>query len=122
MNTVQIAGQLGRDMELKKVGEETVGVFSIADSQGKAKEAIWWNCSLWGSRSELLQKYLVKGTHVTVFGALTERSYVSKEGENKKFQEVRVSNVQLQGKSGNQSESDRPQSNKFSGVDEDLPF
>jgi single-strand DNA-binding protein len=98
MNILTIAGQLGKDAEIKYLNNgDPVASFSVADSQGKDKSTIWWRCSLFGKRAESLAPYLMKGQAVTVTGTLTEREYTDKDGMQKKAQEVRVNDVALQG-------------------------
>ena len=98
MNIVTIAGQLGKDAEIKYLNNgDPICNFSVADSQGKDKSTIWWRCSLFGKRADSLSQYLVKGQAVTVTGTLTEREYTDKDGTQKKAQEVRVNDVALQG-------------------------
>ena len=137
MNSISISGNLGKDAELRVIPSgESVCQFSVADSQGKDKPSIWWRCSLWGKRAESLSGYLLKGQQVTVIGQVTEREY-TKDGETKKAMEIRVTDVALQGKSANQSDSQpqrpaaprpaaRPpapaQSSGFDDMDNDLPF
>lgn len=98
MNVITVAGQLGKDAELKYMPNgDPICNFSVADSQGKDKPTIWWRCSLFGKRADSLSQYLVKGQAVTVTGTLTEREYTDKDGAQKKAQEVRVTDVALQG-------------------------
>jgi len=97
MNSVQITGNLGRDAELKNLGDSVVCSFSVGDSQGRDKPTIWWNCSLWGKRGESLAQYLVKGQQVTVFGSVSEREWTDKEGQTRKSMELKVNDVALQG-------------------------
>jgi single-strand DNA-binding protein len=107
MNSITVAGQLGRDAEIKYMANgDPVCSFSVADSQGRDKPTIWWRCTLWGKRAESLAPYLVKGQSVTVTGTLTEREYTDNEGAQKKAQEVRVNDVALQG--GRREESAAP--------------
>ena len=74
MNNITIAGSLGRDAELKHLSSgDSICNFSIADSQGRDKPTIWWNCSLFGKRADSLAQYLTKGQAVTVSGSVTER-------------------------------------------------
>lgn len=97
MNNISIAGNLGRDAELRWLPNgDAVCNFTVADSQGKDKEAIWWRCTLYGKRADSLSPYLKKGAQVTVAGNVTERSY-EKDGEQKKAMEIRVSDIALQG-------------------------
>lgn len=98
MNSITVAGQLGKDAEIKYLNNgDPVASFSVADSQGRDKPTIWWRCSLFGKRAESLAPYLVKGQSVTVTGTLTEREYTDKDGAQKKAQDVRVNDVALQG-------------------------
>ena len=98
MNNITIAGQLGRDAEVRQMPNgDPVANFSVADSQGREKPTIWWNCQLFGKRAESLAQYLTKGTSVTVSGNVTQRSYTDKNGVEKVSTEIRVADVALQG-------------------------
>lgn len=98
MNVITITGTLGRDMEQRAMPNgDPVGNFSVADSQGRDKPAIWWNCQLFGKRVAALAPYLLKGQQVTVAGNVTEREWTDKEGNKRKQMEIRVSDLALQG-------------------------
>jgi single-strand DNA-binding protein len=131
MNNITVAGQLGKDSELKQVGQDQVLSFSVADSQGREKPTIWWNCQLWGKRATSLQQYLTKGQAVTVTGSVSQRTYTDKNGQEKVSQDVRVNDVALQG--GKRDETPRqaapqrqqaqqPQDSGFDDLPDDLPF
>jgi len=108
MNNITVAGQLGRDSEIKYLSSgDAVCNFSVADSQGKVKPTIWWNCQLFGKRAESLGKYLMKGQSVTVSGTLSEREWTDKDGNKRKQMDLRVNDVALQG--GQRQSSDIPQ-------------
>jgi single-strand DNA-binding protein len=98
MNSITIVGGLGRDAELKYLNNgDPICNFSVADSQGRDKGTIWWNCTLFGKRGEALAQYLTKGQSVTVVGSVTEREWQDKEGNKRKSMDVRVSEIALQG-------------------------
>ena len=98
MNFLTIAGNIGRDAETRYLPDGTpVASFSLADSQGRDKPTIWWNCSLFGKRAESLSPYLLKGGQVTVCGTVTEREWADKDGAKRKSMDVRVQDVALQG-------------------------
>jgi len=98
MNSITIAGTLGRDAEQRFLPNgDAVSSFSVADSQGRDKPTTWWSCSMFGKRSEALHKYLVKGQSVTVVGSVTEREFTDKNGQQRKVMDVRVNDVALQG-------------------------
>lgn len=131
MNNITVAGQLGRDAEVRYLPNgDAVANFSVADSQGKDKPTIWWNCQLFGKRAESLSQYLVKGQAVTVSGNVTQRTYTDKQGVEKVSTDIRVSDVALQG--GKREESPARQaparpaqpkaSGGFSDMDQDIPW
>ena len=97
MNSISISGNLGKDCETKQVGDNAVCSFSVADSQGRDKPSIWWNCQLWGKRGESLAPYLTKGQQVTVIGNVTQREYADKDGNKRVSMDVRVNDVALMG-------------------------
>ena len=128
MNSITVAGTLGRDCELKHLNNgDTIATFSVADSMGKDKGTIWWNCSLYGKRAESLSKYLTKGQAVTVSGSVSEREWTDKEGSKRKSMDVRVNDIALQGGRKESSEpqferrSPKPQQDAFDDSS-DVPF
>lgn len=130
MNTITIAGALGRDAELRHTSSgDAVLSFSVADSQGRDKPTVWWSCSLWGKRGEALAPYLTKGQQVTVAGTVSEREWTDREGNKRKSMEVRVTEIALQG--GRRDEQPRPAPQQESrpasaqqnvDPDDDIPF
>jgi len=134
MNVISVAGQLGRDAEMRYLSSgEPVLAFSVADSQGKDKPTIWWAASLFGKRAESLAQYLVKGQYVTVSGAVTMREYTAQDGQKKTAYDIRVNEIALQGGQKQQAQSEpAPQPKKkpiaarpapnFSDMDDDIPF
>lgn len=135
MNNITIAGQLGKDAETRYLPNgDPVASFSVADSQGKEKPTIWWNCQLFGKRAESLAPYLVKGQAVTVTGNVTEREYTDKTGTQRKSMDVRVSDLALQG-AKREAQAPAPQhrqaarpaprpapAGEFSDMDDSIPF
>lgn len=98
MNSITVAGNLGKDAEMRHLNDGTpVASFSVADSQGREKPTIWWNCSIFGKRAESLAPYLIKGSQVTVTGTVSEREWADKSGQVRKSMDVRVQDVALQG-------------------------
>lgn len=128
MNSICVAGNLTKDAELKHLNNgDAVLNFSIADSQGKDKTAIFWNCQLFGKRAEALAQYLTKGQAVAVSGSVSEREWTDKDGNTKKSMNVRVNEVALQGKreeaksAPTAKSASTPRSN-FPDMDDDIPF
>jgi single-strand DNA-binding protein len=128
MNSITVAGSLGKDAEVKYLANgDAICNFSIADSMGRDKGTIWWNCGLYGKRAESLSQYLVKGQAVTVTGSVSERKWTDKEGNERKTMDVRVNDVALQGgRKDAEPQEERRQAPKPAPVlfedDSDLPF
>jgi single-strand DNA-binding protein len=127
MNVITVAGTLGKDAEVKYLANgDAIANFSVADSQGRDKPTIWWNCGLYGKRAESLSQYLLKGQAVTVTGSVSEREWTDKEGNKRKSMDVRVSDVALQGGRKNeepqQERRQAPAPQKVSIDDDELPF
>jgi single-strand DNA-binding protein len=102
MQTLIIAGNLGKDAELRNLpnGDEQVANFSVAvdngkDKQGNRRDSTWFECAIWGKRGVGLAPYLKKGGKVTVSGRPTVRVY-----DGKAYLGVNVDQITLQG--GNQ--------------------
>lgn len=114
MNFLTITGNLGKDAVKRTTSDGTsVLSFSVADNQGKDKPTLWWECSFFGKRADILQQYLVKGQQVTVVGQVSEREYQTQDGTQKKAFSVRVVDVALQGgKRGDEGTSYAPQQEK----------
>lgn len=128
MNNITVAGNIGKDSELRHTQDgKAILKFSVADSQGREKPTIWWNCSLFGKRAESPQQYLTKGQQVTVVGRITER-----EHDGKKYHDVDVTDVALQGGRREGGEQQRqqparqnqsaPAGGGFADMDDDIPF
>ena len=132
MNIITLAGHLGRDAELRSLPDgKPIASFSIADSQGRDKPTIWWNCTIFGERGAKLAPYLLKGSAVTVAGTVTEREWKDKDGTPRKSLDVRVSEVALQGGRSQEAKPEAPKpapkqmstaGSGFDDMDDDLPF
>lgn len=101
MQSITIAGRIGRDAETRQAGEGTVTSFTVAVDQrnGRDKTTNWWRVSIWGKRGETLCEYLRKGDNVTVAGEFTLSEYEGKPQLN-----IRANEVALQGGKGERSE------------------
>ena len=131
MNSISVSGNIGKDSEVRFLPNgDPICSFSVADSMGKDKPTIWWNCSLFGKRAEALSQYLTKGQQVTVIGNVTEREWQDKDGGKRKSMDVRVSDVALMGgKREAAPAAQRPAprqaarpSSGFDDMDDDIPF
>ncbi len=126
MQTIIIAGKIGRDAELRNTqGGDSVCSFSVAVDQrdGRDKSTNWWRVSLWGKRGEALAPYLLKGTSVTVTGDFALGDYEGKPQLN-----IRANGIALQGSRGDGSQgtpSEPQRTNRAShadDMDDSIPF
>lgn len=136
MQSITIAGKLGRDAELRHTqGGESVCSFTVAvdQRQGRDKTTNWWRVSLWGKRGDALAPYLLKGASVTVQGEFALGEYEGKPQLN-----IRANEIALQGGRGDGSQNTdawqgagRSMANKplpggpgdeMRGLDDDIPF
>ena len=125
MQTITIAGRIGRDAETRNAGEGTVTSFTVAVDQrnGRDKTTNWWRVSIWGKRGESLCQYLRKGDNITVAGEFSLSEYEGKPQLN-----IRASEVALQGGKGDAPERgerkqpySEPAGGDYASLDDDLP-
>ena len=122
-------GSLGRNAELKSVGDNKVTKFSVANNTGYGdkKKTVWIDCDLWGARGEKIINYLTKGQSVLIYGEIELHEYQAKDGSNKATLRCRVSDLELIGKKdkdeGNGSANPAHQSKQAADFDDqDIPF
>ena len=128
METLIIAGTVGKDAELRRTGNgDAVLGFSVAVDQGKDKsgqkrDAKWYDASIWGKRAESLQSYITKGTKLTLQGRPTAR-----EHQGKVYMGIVVNEISFQGGSQRQQDDSgsayqEPQGGGYNGIDDEIPF
>lgn len=103
VNKVILVGHLGRDPEVRYVGDEAVCNFSIATTEkwksksGELMEATEWHrISAWGRQAEIVGEHLRKGSQVYIEGKLQTRKY-EKEGVEKSSTEIRMTDMKMLG-------------------------
>ena len=97
-NSVQLIGNLGRDVDFKTIGESNaLAKVSIATTERRrdkdgnwTSETQWHNLIGWGKTAELMNKLLKKGSRVAVQGKLTHGSFEGKDGSKRYFTDVVV--------------------------------
>ena len=124
MKNLTIAGNIGKDAEVRKTQDGTaVTGFSVAveDRSGREKQTLWFDCSIWGQRGEKLAQYLTKGSKVTVSG-----DFGTREHNGKTYLTLRVNDVALQGASQRSDEgmySDRGEAPSAGhALEDEIPF
>ncbi len=108
-NSVRLLGHLGDNPKVRKLDSgKSVANFSIAtneiyrDSNGeKQSETTWHRLVAWGKQAEIAEKYLKKGSEVTIEGKLTNRSWEDKNGEKQYTTEIVVNSMLILDKAAN---------------------
>jgi single-strand DNA-binding protein len=78
MNNVNLFGRVGQDITLSATkGNRYMVKFSLAVNSGRRTD--WIPCIAWGSRAELIAKYVCKGDQLIVSGRLRPRKYTDKD-------------------------------------------
>jgi len=104
-NKVQLIGNLGKDPDLKNLGNgQALLRLTLATNEryktaeGEWKENTQWHPIVaWGKQAEKLASLVRKGTGLVIEGRLVQRTYESKEGEKRYSTEVVLSEFQLLG-------------------------
>ena len=117
LNKAIIIGHLGKDPELRPVGEGNVCNFSVATSEKyKDKETTEWHrIVVWGKLADICGKHLAKGSQVCVEGKIQTRTW-EKDGVKQYSTEIVASDVRFLSKSaarvptGNRPDPDGVQS------------
>lgn len=139
MIKTQVIGYLGKDAEVRSVGEQSVISFSVAHSEKytdrngqQVDKTVWVKCNIWRKPDKVkIAEYLKKGTLVYVEGEPSANAYVNKEGAAAASLELRVSKLDFLGggKSGDAgvTESAAPKGNGIVPPqnvepEDDLPF
>lgn len=103
INKVFLMGNLTRDPEFRQTPTgQSVCTISIATnsfftsrSGEKQKKAEFHTIILWGRQAEIANQFLKKGASAFFEGRLQSRSWVDKEGKNRKVTEVVAERMQL---------------------------
>lgn len=132
LNKVMLIGRLGKDPEQRQTQSGTAVVnFSLATSEKfKDKDGSWQERTEWhrvvafGSRAEVLAKYLKKGSPVYIDGALQTRDWEDKDGQKRYTTEIVMRDFQFL--SSGESSGDRQQSTSQAPSsdinDDDIPW
>ena len=97
LNAGTWAGRLGRDPELKAVGDSNVCNFSIAvadDYKNQAGQKVdrthWFDCVIWGDQAVNFANWLAKGDKVIIKGSLEQQTWQAQDGSNRSKIVIRV--------------------------------
>lgn len=151
LNLAIIEGRIGKDIELKQVGQSVVAKLSVATSEKwtdkntgqKQERTTWHNVEVWGKQAEIISQYFKKGDGIGLQGSIQTDEY-EKNGEKRYSTKIKltsfwfpVSSSQAQNAQPQQVSNpsygnipqNMPQFNnqmqgepKPSTVDDDIPF
>jgi len=125
MNIISVTGNLAKDCEVKKVGDDKFIAFTVCDNiyQGEGKEDhtnyldVFWKVRT----TEKLVPILTKGAKVTVNGELMVKKN-EKDGKIYYNIGIRYPKVDLPSKSSRESDKEEPSSDKTPDLDDEIPF
>ena len=109
LNRVILIGHLGRDPEIKDIGDSqkmarvvVVTNRSWQDKNGnRQNQAEFHNCVAWGKTAEIVERYLNKSQLVFVEGYLKTRNWENEKGDRVYQTEIVIQDVFLLEKKGN---------------------
>ena len=130
-----VSGNLSRDPEIRHTPSGAmVCTLSIPttekwrDKAGETQERTEWHrCILWNKTAELAEKYLQKGSAVTIEGKNQTRKWQDKDGNERYTTEIKADSMTFMRGSGAQSSgaARQPKPAETSGgddFDDDIPF
>lgn len=111
INSVTIAGNLGKDAELKSTqGGTAILRFGVAVNERRKDQSgnwtdytNWISCVMFGKRAQSVAQYLTKGTKVTIQGKLHYSSWQGNDGKAHSKLEVMVDELEFMSR-GNQQQ------------------
>ena len=97
MNSINIAGKLTADPELRRTGDGTaVCSYSLAVKRPRVKDTVdYINCVTWRQAAEFLCQYAHKGDSVAITGSLQSRKWKDKDDRTRTEWEVITDSVEL---------------------------
>ena len=136
VNKVILVGNLGKDPEIKKFDSGIKNAsFSLATTEkfkNKAGEMVsnteWHNIVVWGTLSDVAEKYLKKGSQIYLEGKIKTSSWDDKSGAKRYKTEIYADSFTMLGVKDVQSNEQKkeyttqPESHNPDIYDDKLPF
>lgn len=99
-NSVHLIGRLGNEPEIRSFDSgKKMATFSLATNETyynnkgeKVEDTQWHNIVVWGKKSDVVEKYLKKGSEIALEGKLINRSY-EKDGVKKFISEISLNEL-----------------------------
>ena len=124
MNIHMIHGRLARDPEFTRGSEPNKDrcKFTVATDRRFGDETDFFDCTIFGKRAEVIDKWFKKGSEIVLSGEGQIRSYDDKNGVRRKSYSITVSDFDFAGSKRKDTVSADPTPDGFDEVDEDIPF
>jgi single-strand DNA-binding protein len=99
---ITVTGNVGKDVELRFAGEKQIAVATFnmgytprikKDGEFTDGETMWFKVVSFMSKAEAVADQLKKGDTVLVTGALTQNTYLDKEGKERTTLEIKADEV-----------------------------
>ena len=122
MNIHFIHGRLTRDPEITKGAEPSKDRvnFTVAVDRRFGDDTNFFDCTLFGKRAAVIEKYFSKGSEIVVFGEGQLRTYEDKNGNKRKAYSIVVDDFDF---CGSRKKDDTTETaDTFEDIDEDVPF
>lgn len=97
LNLAIIEGRIGKDIEIKQVGQSVVAKISVATSEKwtdkntgqKQERTTWHNVEVWGKQAEIISQYFKKGDGIGLQGSIQTDEY-EKNGEKRYSTKIKL--------------------------------
>lgn len=115
LNLAIIEGRIGKDIEIKQVGQSVVAKISVATSEKwtdkntgqKQERTTWHNVEAWGKQAEIISQYFKKGDGIGLQGSIQTDEY-EKNGEKRYSTKIKLTSFWFPVSSG-QAQQAQPQ-------------
>lgn len=138
MNKVILIGHVGQDPETREIkGGNLVANLSLATSESykdkntgeRIEKTEWHRLTFFGQLAELVQKFVEKGSKISVVGKLQTEKYEDRDGNTKYTTKILCNELYFLGKGNNQNPK-KPNTEPYSPESyehesesiDDLPF
>lgn len=117
MNSVNLIGNITRDLEVKEFGSTKVLSFSVA-VQKRVKDkntgeygANYINCKAFNKTAEIIAQHFSKGSKIGIEGEIDTGRYEDKDGKTVYTTDVVVRNITFVERKGQSNTNTQPQQN-----------
>ena len=128
VNKAILIGRVGKDPDVRTVGDSKVANFSVATSEKykdrngqKQEKTQWHRVTAWRQLAEIIQKYVKKGILVYIEGRIEYREYES-DGVKKYATDIVASEMKMLSFPDDAEKKEEAPAEEAPNDDESLPF